>query len=281
MRVRVVLGVAALVVAAGSQVASVGHTTPGPRITASGTATATARQTLSGGLVTGASSHTHSRRAALPYLVERNDIDNSIARWDPCRTVRWQYNPAGAPRGALATLTAAFSRLSQATGLHFAYAGTTSQIPQDSWGDTATSTGDWPPLTIAWARPGTGPGRSNLLGHGVVGMGGYRSTGASYDNVHWSMHIATGFVVLDSALSRGFRSGFGTQPTTGALLMHELGHAVGLGHAGDPRQIMYPTEIPGRPSAWGTGDRAALRLVGATAGCITDQLPPVVSDLLG
>lgn len=212
----------------------------------------------------------HAAHAGLPasltYAVERNTpYDNSITRWNPCTPIRWQINLHGAPIGALAVATQAIHRVAMATGMHFTFTGTTTAIPQSSWGSGPQN----PPLTIAWARPGHGHGRSDLLPGGqTVGMGGTRSAGSTTDGVHWNFHIATGYVVLDATASRSFPANFAAQPSLGGLLMHELGHAVGLGHAGDPNEIMYPSTVPGRPSTWGTGDRTALHLVGAAAGCI-------------
>jgi predicted Zn-dependent protease len=44
--------------------------------------------------------------------------------------------------------------------------------------------------------------------------------------------------------------------------MHELGHAVGLGHAQHPAEIMYPV-LTRKPARWGAGDLAGLRVLGS------------------
>ena len=52
----------------------------------------------------------------------------------------------------------------------------------------------------------------------------------------------------------------------GALLRHEIGHMVGLGHIGDPAQIMYPQLLPGM-ELYGPGDIEGLWWLGAAQGC--------------
>lgn len=49
------------------------------------------------------------------------------------------------------------------------------------------------------------------------------------------------------------------------LLRHELGHALGLGHAGQANEVMYPVLRPGSPIDYQDGDVAGLRAIGASA----------------
>ena len=74
----------------------------------------------------------------------------SYARWNPCRTIGYRVNARQATSGAVTDVKGAFQRLSQATGFHFVYRGTTTGIPQNggnSWYPSGTQ------IVVAWARP--------------------------------------------------------------------------------------------------------------------------------
>ena len=63
--------------------------------------------------------------------------------------------------------------------------------------------------------------------------------------------------------------GFGPGVSRGRVLLHELGHAVGLEHVADTTQVMNTSvSRTSPPAAYGAGDRTGLRKVGAAAGCI-------------
>ena len=112
-------------------------------------------------------------------------------------------------------------------------------------------------VAVAWATPRQVPG----LAGSVVGLGGYAGVGGS---PHWT-RITQGYVVLDSTSTRA--PGFaGRRSTRGMTLLHELGHAVGLDHVRDPRQVMYPVMLP-RPAQYASGDLLGLKAVGASRGC--------------
>jgi hypothetical protein len=56
------------------------------------------------------------------------------------------------------------------------------------------------------------------------------------------------------------------QPYLSTVLRHEMGHALGLGHAANTDEIMSPTAGNSSPTDYQAGDRAGLRAVGAAAG---------------
>jgi hypothetical protein len=54
---------------------------------------------------------------------------------------------------------------------------------------------------------------------------------------------------------------------TGPVLLHELGHAVGLDHVNNQTQLMNAFASSAGPTTYGAGDLTGLWQLGAAAGC--------------
>lgn len=191
----------------------------------------------------------------------------AVARWNPCAPIGYRVNARlGGPR-ALADTREAVARIRRTNGLRFAYRGPTRIVPG------GRNDGAYPKdtqLVISWARPAQS---SYLSGNGVAGVGGPSWTRAVNRRGEPDLMIVSGFAVLNANLdlAGGFGRGprYGLQGTRGQLLMHEIGHAVGMGHANNDRwQILYPTMTRKR-AVWGAGDRRGLRRLGAGRGCLS------------
>jgi len=201
-----------------------------------------------------------------------------VARWDPCRTITYSVNARYAAgksshrNAAIRDVQAAFARASVATGINFKYVGSTTQIP------TNTSANRWyerqnsAEIVVSWVRQGSSASRSSLLsrvGRGsAAGTGGYAFKYWKVTGSPWTGVTGRGFVVLDGSQIGTFKAGFGSGSTRGALLLHEIGHSLGLLHVGSTSQVMYPTVLPRSYAGYATGDRNGLRHLGTASGCV-------------
>lgn len=178
-------------------------------------------------------------------------------RWNPCQVLRWAYNPAGEGYPALADMQRAMAKISGASGLRFAYAGATSWRYLGTINDRAFPS-DRADIVIGWADASELPG----LAGNVVGIGGGSGSTVSGSDVR--VRITRGFLTLDNGhvLPGGF-----DQSGWGQISLHEILHALGLGHAAESVQVMYGTAHRGN-TRFGAGDLTGMQRVGASPGCL-------------
>jgi hypothetical protein len=203
--------------------------------------------------------HTVTSISSEPWSAEFLDGRGTPARWDPCTPIHYVVDLAYAPAGALSDVRQSLARLALASGLTFADDGTREERPlrgrsayqPEAYGDR------WAPLLISWSPPQL----TDLLGDPraeavtmPVAVPGPTGAGGS---------IVTAEVVLNAA--RQLPVGFGPGPSEGEVLLHELGHAVGLGHVDSRSEAMFPS-VRG-VAGYGAGDLAGLRALGRAAGC--------------
>lgn len=189
------------------------------------------------------------------------NTDGSLVRWNPCQPITWKANLALAPVGALEEIQTAVNRLAAATGMTFQFGGTTNVIPNDAW---LHGKADARTIVVAW----TSKEATDLFADTADGEGGWYEQGTSANGEVWTWQIVRGYVLMDVGGTVDYAAGFGAGVSRGALLMHELAHAVGLSHVDDATQLMYPTLSRATVADYGSGDLLGLGKVGLAAGCI-------------
>ncbi len=186
-------------------------------------------------------------------------LDGKPIRWNPCAPIHWQFRGAGAPTGGLTITKQSVARIARATGTTWVFDGVVPTAPSTSW-LPRTSTGVRP-LLIGWADAAS----SDLLRgqpRGVLGVTRTAWFGMTRDGR--SVAALRAAVI---ALDRSDRL-----PLNGALswrtvLLHELGHAMGLDHATSSRQLMNAVLQPTLADLQ-AGDLEGLARVGRSAGCV-------------
>lgn len=162
-----------------------------------------------------------------------------------CAAVHYVVASVNAPAGGRPLVRQAFAQLADATGLVFV---------DDT--DGAPANGQRPgrqPVAVAWARRDA----PLWLEHpGQVGLATAQWDAAGA--------LVSGVVQLNAGYT--LPVSFATRNSWGGVLMHELGHLMGLAHSTDRAEMMYPSVTSG-PAEWGPLDRQLLRAAGARLGC--------------
>lgn len=170
------------------------------------------------------------------YAFEVQNSAGIPARWNPCEAVRYVVDPYGAPAGWQNDISNDMSQVSQATGLSLVNGGTTGTVPSGFNG-----------IVISWT--------SQLSGGDTVGL----TTYSYYNSPGFTPQIVGANIQLLSSLSGGGGMN-GEQP----VLLHELGHALGLAHV-NAQEVMNPVDQG--YSSYHAGDLNGLAQLGASKGC--------------
>jgi hypothetical protein len=176
--------------------------------------------------------------------------------YDPCRLIHYVLRPDGAPAGGAEIVHAAIARLSEVTGLQFVDDGATDEAPSrdrqvyqpDRYGNR------WAPVLIAWETEEQNP----ALTGDVVGEGG--SVAVSLGD--GPRIYLSGTVSLDGPRLGELLGGRNGEAAVRSVVLHELGHLVGLAHVDDAAQLMYP-EARREVTDYAAGDLTGLARLGA------------------
>ena len=181
------------------------------------------------------------------YAFLHTQSDGAPVGFSPCRVWHVRVNPELGPAFGYQVVADALVELSAATGLRFVLDGQTDELPSDQrpayqpdrYGDT------WAPILIAWSLSP----QPDIAGHGGPVM-------IERPDEDVKTYVS-GMVTLDA-----INPANADRAALRAVMLHELGHVVGLDHVSDPTQLMAP-QLSGLRN-FAAGDLAGLAQVGDT-----------------
>jgi hypothetical protein len=190
------------------------------------------------------------------FMATQDDGSGDPVRWDPCRPIHYVLRPEGAPPGGQALVEQSIARISELTGLVFVDDGRTDEAPDPDRRalDRARYGDRWSPVLIAWTDPAELPEMA-----GAAGRGGPVPVSAGAEG---RLRYVSGVVYLNGANLRDVANWNAGRAKIRGVILHELGHLVGLGHAGDPNQLMFDRQTVLAGERLGDGDLRGLAALG-------------------
>lgn len=166
------------------------------------------------------------------FLLLQDDEVTPVT-WSPCRPIHWVVRPDHMPVGGQTLMTEAVDEVSRLTGITFVYDGVTDEAPSsertayqpDRYPDR------WAPLLIAWLTED----EVTDFGDDILGRGGstaFRTP--SGDRAYVSGEVRLDATKMNEAIVNR------RIDLVHAVLLHELGHVMGLDHVTDTQQLMFP-----------------------------------------
>ncbi|HEY1973579.1 MAG TPA: matrixin family metalloprotease [Pseudonocardia sp.] len=173
----------------------------------------------------------------------------------PCQPIRYVVNPAGMPADGDRLIKDAIGVISATSGLKFVDDGRTEEGPSphrppdqtDRYGAGSA------PVLIAWADHTQYP----EIDGDIEGIGG--STSIEQYGPESAYYVTGQIVLSKDGLAEMLAEPNGYLKAR-AVVMHEVGHLVGLAHVNDRDEVMAP-QFTGLVEL-GPGDRAGLALLG-------------------
>lgn len=195
-------------------------------------------------------------------------------RFNPCSAITYRVNSDQVGPGGLAAVQYATTLISQATGIRFKYKGTTDFIPFNNPRKRPPGNAD---MFISWNTTAQSEvfqqASPSVAGYGGA-LWGFPARDASGKRA--VMTSEAGLILKTESygiFNQGVESADTNRPPAARLILHELGHAMGLGHVNASEEVMWGTNWSPDPdglvrSRFSAGDFRGMDKVGFGAGCL-------------
>lgn len=195
----------------------------------------------------GPATSAHAETAPVSPFV-KTGASGEPARWNPCGPLVWKIAGIHPSRRLRLTARKTFEQVSAITGLRFAYAGRATSAEFIAPSRNTIVVGATANLGMVNAG-----GMTNLFYESTPG-GGWAISGA---------RVAINPIVLPG------KTRFSSMLMP--IVLHEVGHAMGLAHVADSSEIMYPQVV--KTTRYTPGARGLLRRLGSAMGCLSTAAP--------
>jgi hypothetical protein len=189
----------------------------------------------------------HDGDGEYEFLSTQSDGRTPVT-YNPCVPIRLEINPENAPPGYRKLVENAVVHTSTATGFEFDILGTTDSR---DFRQRVSPNAAPPPVLVAWSDADEMP---DLEGD-VAGVAG----STRIDVRPGFSQYVTGTVILDRAAFDQLAASHDNSHAQ-AIIDHEFGHLVGLGHVKDRRELMFKDNVG--QTGYGPGDLEGLARLG-------------------
>lgn len=192
-------------------------------------------------------------------------VGGAPVRWNPCDTITYAVNAKGASSPVRPDLSEALRRVTRATGIRFTSAGISRETFFHAYRrmryEGVVRDAE---LIMIWVDHEGYSAILRRLQDPRPSIAFAKTMAGLYANQD---QYFGGIIVVDADATA--THGFGYRYAHGSVLLHELGHIMGLDHVRDPDQLMYSGRHPNfSVRTYGPGDLEGLRRLGMDAGCL-------------
>lgn len=148
--------------------------------------------------------------------------------WNPCEDIKYILSE-DTTQEMKSILEESMKKIEELRMVKFKFMGYTTEVSSINWGEELENN-SYRPVLISF----TSPKKTDVLGSGNAGGAVVNRSGTNPDI------FVSGTIAYNRGIFEGLKDGFTDGASKGNLILHELGHLVGLGHVDVKGSLMYP-----------------------------------------